>query len=112
MRSGSAPRRRPTVAVFPGLCPIIILTKPLMKKVLFAAVLLGLASSVFAQNAPPSAGFDISNFGVRIEPDKRVMIVLATLEAARTTNDAGDSVAAGESVEVPERLPRVASAQV
>ena len=38
------------------------------------------------------AGFDLSNYGVRIEPDKRVMIVLATLEAARTTNAAGEDV--------------------
>ena len=65
-----------------------------MKKVIFAAVLLGTtAAALFAQNAQPRAGFDLSNFGVRIEPDKRVMIVLATLEAARTTNEAGDSVA-------------------
>ena len=48
------------------------------------------ASVTFAQNA--AAGFDLSNYGVRIEPDKRVMLVLATLEAARTTNAAGDEV--------------------
>lgn len=48
------------------------------------------SASVLAQGVP--AGFDVSNFGVRIEPDKRVMIVLATLEAARTTNDAGETV--------------------
>jgi hypothetical protein len=35
---------------------------------------------------------DLSNYGVRIEPDKRVMVVLATLEAARTTNEAGENV--------------------
>jgi hypothetical protein len=63
-----------------------------MKKALFAALLLGLTACVYAQ-APqqPPTGFDLSNFGVRIEPDKRVMIVLATLEAARTNGDAGDS---------------------
>ena len=48
------------------------------------------SANVFAQNVP--AGFDLSNYGVRIEPDKRVMIVLATLEAARTTNAAGEDV--------------------
>lgn len=48
------------------------------------------STSVFAQNVSP--GFDLSNYGVRIEPDKRVMIVLATLEAARTTNAAGEDV--------------------
>lgn len=48
------------------------------------------AASVFGQNAP--TGFDLSNYGVRIEPDKRLMVVLATLEVARTTNEAGESV--------------------
>jgi len=51
--------------------------------------LLIFAISVSAQ-AP--AGFDLSNYGVRVEPDKRVMTVLATLEAARTSNEAGESV--------------------
>ncbi len=45
---------------------------------------------MFAQGSP--VGFDLSNYGVRIEPDRRVMAVLATLEAARTTNSAGESV--------------------
>jgi hypothetical protein len=44
---------------------------------------------IFAQAAPP-AGFDLSNYGVKIEPDKRLMAVLATLEAARTKNAAGE----------------------
>jgi tetratricopeptide (TPR) repeat protein len=35
-----------------------------------------------AQNAP--VGFDLSNYGVRVEPDRRVMVVLATLEAAQS----------------------------
>lgn len=52
-------------------------------------VLVGI-QAVFAQSAP--VGFDLSNYGVRIEPDKRVMVVLATLEAARTTNATGESV--------------------
>nr|HQU93602.1 hypothetical protein [Pyrinomonadaceae bacterium] len=52
-----------------------------------------LSVSGFAQGAQGVArGFDLANYGVRIEPDKRVMTVLATLEAARTTNEAGDSV--------------------
>jgi hypothetical protein len=51
---------------------------------------LAFATGVSAQAVP--AGFDLSNHGVRIEPDKRVMIVLATLDAARTTNPAGESV--------------------
>ena len=48
------------------------------------------SATAFAQNVP--TGFDLSNYGVRIEPDKRVMLVLATLEAARTTTAAGEDV--------------------
>lgn len=61
-----------------------------MKKffgLVFVFLLVGVAA---AQKVP--TGFDLSNHGVRIEPDKRVMAVLATLEAARTTNGAGESV--------------------
>lgn len=61
-----------------------------MKKAVFLALFFVLSVQVFAQG--PAAGFDISNYGVRIEPDKRVMVVLATLEAARTTNDTGEPV--------------------
>ncbi len=48
------------------------------------------STNALAQNVSP--GFDLSNYGVTIQPDKRVMIVLATLEAARTTNAAGEDV--------------------
>ena len=61
-----------------------------MKKLSLPVLILFFCVSTFAQAVPQ--GFDLSNYGVRIEPDKRVMIVLATLEAARTTNDAGESV--------------------
>jgi hypothetical protein len=62
-----------------------------MKKVLFFALFLFLPGAAgFAQNVP--TGFDLSNYGVRIEPDRRVIIVLATLDSARTVNDAGESV--------------------
>ena len=54
---------------------------------IFAAVL---SLSAFAQ--APSASIDLSNYGVRVEPDKRLMVVMATLEAARTTNNKGESV--------------------
>jgi tetratricopeptide (TPR) repeat protein len=59
---------------------------------LLSLFLLSLAAftSTFGQNAP--AGFDLANYGVRIEPDTRVMVVLATLEAARTTDEKGDPV--------------------
>lgn len=66
------------------------------------------SANAFAQNIP--TGFDLSNYGVRIEPDKRVMIVLATLEAARTTNAAGEDVPvinttlSGEGVKFRELL--------
>ena len=56
----------------------------------FVFLFFAFAISAFAQNVP--TGFDLSNYGVRIEPDKRVVIVLATLDAAKTTNEAGESV--------------------
>ncbi|MFN0277912.1 MAG: hypothetical protein ACKVRN_04840 [Pyrinomonadaceae bacterium] len=34
-------------------------------------------------------GFDLGNYGVKIEPDKRLIVVLATLEMAETKNEAG-----------------------
>jgi len=61
-----------------------------MKKSVIIAALFAFSGIIFGQNVP--TGFDLTNHGVRIEPDKRVMIVLATLDAARTTNAAGESV--------------------
>jgi tetratricopeptide (TPR) repeat protein len=61
----------------------------MFKSIILVFICLFSANS-FAQDVP--TGFDLSNYGVRIEPDKRVMIVLATLEAARTTNAAGEDV--------------------
>ena len=60
-----------------------------MKRV-FALLFFAFAASISAQNVP--TGFDLSNYGVRIEPDRRVIVVLAALDAARTTNEAGESV--------------------
>ena len=58
---------------------------------LFSAIFVLLAAIAgLGQNSPE--GFDLSNYGVRIEPDKRLMVVLATLEVARTINDSGESV--------------------
>lgn len=46
--------------------------------------------SVFAVSVSgQSAGFDLSNYGVRIEPDKRLIVVLATLEMATAKNADG-----------------------
>jgi tetratricopeptide (TPR) repeat protein len=56
---------------------------------IFVLLLLGLGS-VSAQTVP--AGFDISNYGVRIEPDKRLIVVLAAIEAGRTTGPNGEPV--------------------
>src|SRR6188508_486563 len=48
------------------------------------------ANFTFAQAV--TTGFDLSNYGVKIEPDKRVLVVLAALEAARTENEKGEPV--------------------
>lgn len=52
-----------------------------MKKALFLFLILAAAISAFAQNTQPQ-NFDLTKFGVRIEPDKRLIVVLASLEAA------------------------------
>lgn len=60
-----------------------------MKKVVFAILVFALGTVASAQIP---TGFDLTNYGVRIEPDKRVIVVLATLDAARTTDESGESV--------------------
>ena len=60
------------------------------------------STNLVAQNV--ATGFDLSNYGVRIEPDKRVMLVLATLEAARTTNAAGEEVPVINTPLTPEGM--------
>ncbi len=58
-----------------------------------AAVFSAAAASAQQRTATPAvpAARDLSNYGVRVEPDKRVMIVLATIEAARTTDADGNA---------------------
>lgn len=51
-----------------------------MKRVIPFVVILFFSFSAFAQN--PQTNFDLTDYGIRIEPDKRVMTVLAALEAA------------------------------
>ncbi len=51
-----------------------------MKRILLLAVILIFSFNLDAQTPPTS--FDLTGYGVRIEPDKRVMTVLAALEAA------------------------------
>lgn len=50
----------------------------------FIILLLVFAAASFSQ---PAAGFDLSNYGVRIEPDKRLIVVLATLQMAGTKDE-------------------------
>ncbi len=57
-----------------------------MKKVLFFVFILIFSLNVSAQ----SANFDLSNYGVSIEPEKRLIIVLASLEAARIKEASGE----------------------
>jgi hypothetical protein len=61
-----------------------ILIKITMKKVLFFVLFLACLSNVFAQTTPPvqKNSFDLSNYGVKIEPDKRLIVVMAALEMA------------------------------
>ena len=61
-----------------------------MKKVFPLALILAAALAAVAQNVP--SGFDISNYGVKIEPDRRVILVLATIDAARSQNATGENV--------------------
>lgn len=51
-----------------------------MKKVLLLAAFLIFTVNIFAQTPPTR--FDLTDYGVRIEPDRRVMVVMASLEAA------------------------------
>ena len=69
-----------------------------MRRIFLLIILILVVGSVFGQTAPPS-GFDLTNHGVRIEPDRRVMLVLATLEMAR-----GGSGKIGEAKLIPTPL--------
>ncbi len=51
-----------------------------MKKVLSVVLFAVFSVNAFAQNT--QSRFDLTNYGVRIEPDKRLMVVMAALEAA------------------------------
>ena len=61
-----------------------------MQKVLLFLIFAIVPISALCQNT--STGFDLSNYGVRIDADKRLIVVLATLEMARGKNDAGEVV--------------------
>ncbi len=53
-----------------------------MRNTVLILLILTLSANVFSQNV--AAGFDLSNYGVRIEPDRRLIVVLATIEMAGT----------------------------
>jgi len=54
-----------------------------MRKVLFFVFILILSPNAFAQSsAAAKSNVDLTSYGVRIEPDKRLITVLASLEAA------------------------------
>ncbi|MBX3243839.1 MAG: hypothetical protein KF685_05230 [Acidobacteria bacterium] len=63
-----------------------------MNKSLLTLTVIFLAFSATALGQETPAGFDLANYGVRIQPDKRVMVVLATIEAARTVDANGNPV--------------------
>lgn len=56
-----------------------------MRKVLLPVLFLIFSLNIFAQ----SANFDLSEYGVKVEPDKRLMVVLASLDMARTKDASG-----------------------
>ncbi|HQU83910.1 MAG TPA: hypothetical protein PKY59_12320 [Pyrinomonadaceae bacterium] len=64
-----------------------------MKKAVLFLFILIFGISTFAQTNVPQ-GFDLANYGVKIEPDKRLMTVLATLEVARMKDANGNDVQA------------------
>ncbi len=58
-----------------------------MRRVFLIAI--GLVFAVNVSGQAVAAGFDLSNYGVRIEPDKRLIVVLSALEMATVKNAAG-----------------------
>ncbi len=60
-----------------------------MRFVFILLILALLSTAALGQTV--AAGFDLSNYGIKIEPDKRMIVVLATLETARTENEKGES---------------------
>lgn len=66
--------------------PLFLVNKAVMRIVFSVAVIFIFAIVAAAQ---AQRGMDLSNYGVRIEPDKRLMVVLAALEMASTRSDAG-----------------------
>ncbi|HQX55688.1 MAG TPA: hypothetical protein PLP07_07160 [Pyrinomonadaceae bacterium] len=61
-----------------------------MRKILILILVAVVSAVGYGQNA--SAGMDVSNYGVKIGPDKRVLVVLSALEMARIKNSDGQEV--------------------
>ncbi|CAN5764201.1 hypothetical protein BH20ACI4_BH20ACI4_14330 [soil metagenome] len=62
-----------------------------MKKIFFL-LLLTVFFSLSLSAQTQTGGFDLSNYGVRIEPDKRLIAVLAALDAAEVKSPSGENV--------------------
>ena len=58
-----------------------------MRRILLLVIFSIFALNIEGQNV--QAGFDLANYGVRIEPDKRLIVVLAALEVAEMTDASG-----------------------
>ncbi len=61
-----------------------------MQRVFLFIIFVVFTAGVCAQ--APVTGFDLSNYGVKIEPDKRLMVVLASLEMATSQDADGKDV--------------------
>ena len=56
------------------------INKP-MKKVFVFFLLFVFVQGLFAQNERPKTGFDFAKYGIKIEPEKRLIVVMAALDA-------------------------------
>ncbi len=52
-----------------------------MKKVFVFFLLFVFVQGLFAQNERPKTGFDFAKYGIKIEPEKRLIVVMAALDA-------------------------------
>ena len=62
----------------------------MMQRFFIFIILAVFTVSIYGQT--PAPGFDLSNYGVRVEPDKRLIVVLAALEMATARNADGVDV--------------------
>lgn len=62
-----------------------------MKRVLLFLLVLAFSTNIFAQTAPNRPPADLTQYGVRIEPDKRLIVMMAALETAGIETSLSDS---------------------